>query len=363
MSELLVTKDKRTGQGRWVLISSSAYLDRDKEIVTLGALEKAVARMKATGEYGDLRWWHTPVVLGKGDYADVIHYQLVESGTFASKAIEDSVRKQAGTLGASIGFKHPPTEPINGEYHDIKIGERSILPRGKESNLFTRLSVTGGEMQVTKAMLEEKKAGLVDLLGEDVASGLLSQMEATAKEADEQGVTRKEAKRKSWWQGVKEALGAIPDPDELEDTENTEDDTEAVEIESEKKEAKEANAGQSFTLEQVKELVSTEFARFREEIAEERTKATSNLVSKAEMGAVIAPIAEASLTTVQELAKVKEQVSGLTSDVPRGLASMFKASSNKATATDHANKLAEATKAKIQKSDDPMQTWLDEKGL
>lgn len=351
MSDLFVTKDSKTGEYRWTLISSSAYLDRDKEIVTEEALEEAVAHMKATGEYGDLRYWHTGVVIGKADYADVFHHQLLESGTFVSKEVAERTATQSKQLGASIGFKHTKEQPIQGIYRKIRIKERSILPRGKESNLFTRLSVTGGDMQVTKAMLEEKKEGLYALYGEDVGNQLLSQMEATAKEADESGVVRKEKKEPSLWERLKESLGAIPapDPDPVAD----EDDTEELEVPTEKKEASEP----TFTLEQVKELVSAEVGKLRDEWATQRTKETSTFVTQAEIVEVVKPLAAAQEVVVKEVAALKQVTSALTNDIPKGLAGVFRASQDGSTATEKAEKQAEKMKQPI----DPMDVWLTEK--
>jgi hypothetical protein len=229
---LTVTKDAK-GEYRWTLISSSAYVDRDGEIVTEEALERAVEKMKATGEYGNLLWWHTPIVLGKADFAMVHAHQLLESGTFASKDIAQKVEAAAAGLGASIGFGHTPDQPRNKEYHDIAIKERSLLPRGKESNLFTRLRVAGGSRM--KELTAEKRAGLVALLGEDEANAHIAVMERTAKEADGAGVTRKEAAPpKGWFQRFKEALAAIPEPEEDEDGDdvNLEDLAEDIEAEA-----------------------------------------------------------------------------------------------------------------------------------
>jgi hypothetical protein len=48
------------GQPRWVAQSSTAFQDRDKEIVSTKALADDCAYADRHGEYGPLRWWHTP---------------------------------------------------------------------------------------------------------------------------------------------------------------------------------------------------------------------------------------------------------------------------------------------------------------
>lgn len=364
MSEFLVTKDAQ-GNDRWVLISSSAYVDRDGEIVTEKALQKAVERMDATGDYGELRWWHTGVVLGKADYAAVYAHQLIESGTFVSKAVAESVKAAAGTLGASIGFRHPPTQPTNKEYHDIAIVERSLLPRGKESNLYTRLSVAGGTM---KELSAEKRAGLIAVLGEDEANAHLAVMERTAKEADEAGWVRKEGK--GWFQRLKEAFAAIPDPDEEEDELELDDDAaDELEVPAEKKEAKPAKKSDDADEDDVP-MTRGEFkasmAKWEAKMAGllgESKKETDTLATKeevAQVAAAVTPVVTIQKETVERLGQVEKQVKTLVGDtLPRGMAGIFRASIDSSAATEKAAE--QATKLKAQQTRDPLEVMLDER--
>lgn len=355
-SGFFVTKDAK-GNYRWVLISSSAYVDRDGEIVTEKALQKAVERMDASGEYGDLRWWHTGVTLGRGDYAAVHAHQLIESGTFVSKEVAAAVSMASGRLGASIGFRHPPAEPRNGQYEDIAIQERSLLPRGKESNLFTRLSVTGGRMD------EAKKAALVELLGEAEATALLSHADSTAKAADEAGFTRKEADPpKGWWQRFKEALSTIPDPEEgeleLEDTDADTEPLEAVEAKTDKAADKKEDDMEDMP------VTRAEFVKLAARIDEllgERKKEADTLATKeevAQVAAAVSPVVTIQQETVKRLGEVEKAVQGLTShELPRGVAGVFRASQAATTATDKAAALGE----KMKQSNDPLDGWVAEK--
>lgn len=361
-----VTKDAKTGEYRWTLISSSAYVDRDGEIVTEEALEKAVKRMDETGEYGELRWWHTPIVLGKADFAAVYAHQLIESGTFVSKEVGEKTAAAGSRLGASIGFKHPATEPKAGAYHDIDIKERSLLPRGKESNLFTRLSVRGGDMTV-KDLSAEKRAGLVSLLGESEANRVLAAAFTTAKEADELGVTRKEAAPpKGWWQRFKEAFDAIPEPEDDEgDDANLEALAEDIKTEAaalaEKKEAKakkeDGDDDTPVTMAQVKAL----FAEWEAKMSGDRKKEADGFATKAEVEAVagaVAPLAETSVDVVKRLGTIEKEVQTLVGEnVPRGVAGIFRASQSDATVTEKAGQQAE----KFKQTNDPLETWLDTK--
>jgi len=190
-SSLTVFKDA-AGKYRWVSFSSSAYEDRDKEIVSRKALVEDVARADRDKDFGPLLWWHTPgAVLGMCDYNAMQEKILIESGTFTSDAVAESVKAQADDLEVSIGFKHPESEPDeNGVFNFIRRKERSFLPRGKASNVVTQLAVTEVKME------KEKQEALEKLLGKDQAQAIIEQADKRQKEADDAGLRSKEAKRK-----------------------------------------------------------------------------------------------------------------------------------------------------------------------
>lgn len=183
------------GKLRWVMFSSTAYQDRDGEIVSQKALADDVARADATGEYGPLDWWHVPgLELGRCDFNALDGKVLIESGTFASEAIGEAVKASADTLGGSIAFYHPATEPnADGVYHNIRRFARAILPQSKASNLFTQLKVKESNMNIAK----EKFEALKGLLGDSLAQELVAKSEQVQKAADEAGVKFKETNEKA----------------------------------------------------------------------------------------------------------------------------------------------------------------------
>lgn len=348
-STLFVTKDAK-GEYRWVLISSSAYVDRDGEIVTEKALKQAVDRMEASGDYGELRWWHTPIVLGHGDFADVHAHQLIESGTFVNEAVARGMAKAASGLGASIGFNHPPTQPKNKAYHDIDIKERSLLPRGKESNLFTTLNVTGGKMD------EKRLKELINHIGEDEATALLERAESRAKEADGKGMKRKEAKSPlERFLSIFEAKDADPDPDEdnaddATDEPETVDDAEDVDAAAETDKAAKKDEGKEgdddakpVTRREMKAALSA----LRGELAKSAKateKATSELATKEEVRAV-----------ADTLGKVEKGIKSLIDDQPRIFGRGYRASA------DDSNVNKEATEKKKQDDNaNPIYTLIDQ---
>lgn len=208
----LVVFKQANGQYRWVLLSSSAFKDRDGEIVSQAAQEADTDRMNATGDFGTLDWWHlvpqaistredlgalpTPVrqgglILGDCDFSAMQDRIRVESGTFRDQAVAAAVATAAPRLAASLAFYHPLNEPdAQGVYHTIKTFSRALLPAGKESNLVTQLFVTqGGQM----ASLKEKWDAFVQLVGgEDTAQSIATQAAQKERMAEGQGLAFKE---------------------------------------------------------------------------------------------------------------------------------------------------------------------------
>lgn len=199
-------KDKN-GAWRWVLKSSNAFEDRDKEVVTTKALNRDVQRTDKTGEYGPLRWWHvgTPVwknpldwrsvVAGKGldigdcDFSAMEGPILIESGTFRSKAIGDAIAEKQAGLRASLGFSHPLDEPDgDGLFHHINRFERSLTPANKASNMRTGLVVTK-----ERNMDPEKLTAFKAVVGEEIADQVLADAQGTTKEARAAGIREKAA--------------------------------------------------------------------------------------------------------------------------------------------------------------------------
>lgn len=200
----MVFKDA-SGRLRWVTISSSAYRDRDREIVSTKALADDVARADADGAYGPLRWWHQPGLdIGDCDFNAMMGRLLVESGTFRSEAIGEKVKAAAPTLQVSIGFLHPAAEPDgDGVFSTIRRFERSLLPSGYASNLYTQLFVEGEQ-----PMDERKKAAARALFGDEVVARIEAAGLLTEKSADAAGVAFKAAPP-----AVAAAPPATPEPD------------------------------------------------------------------------------------------------------------------------------------------------------
>lgn len=195
MEQAGVTVTKQAdGTYRWVIVSSSSFEDRDKEIVSQKALEEDTDAMNQGGQFGWLDWWHTPIVLGDCDFSAMHGKLSIESGTFRNGDVAVKLAEHANELAASRSFRHSVTEPgADGVYTHIRTFARALLPRGKESNLLTQVTIAPTE----ESMQDEKRKELVAKLGGDAAAeemvnGLLTQAAQTEKTAESAGIKHKE---------------------------------------------------------------------------------------------------------------------------------------------------------------------------
>jgi len=188
----LIVHKAADGTYTWTLLSSNAFQDRDREIVSHKALADDVARADGDGDYGPLRWWHEPgAELGDCTFNAMHGRMLIEAGTFRNPQIAERVKEHASDLGVSIGFTHPASEPdAGGVFHRIRRFERSLLPREVASNPLTAVSVSKKE----NTMLKEKADALRKVLGGDDAlvKQVLDLADSTEKAADASGIRFKE---------------------------------------------------------------------------------------------------------------------------------------------------------------------------
>ena len=218
-----------SGDLRWIARSTTAYRDRDKEILTIKALDDDSQRMTATNEYGPLRFWHigkpdpfalkapwgAGVDIGDCDYSTQIGTSRVESGTFRDQAIAQRIADTADQYELSPGFFHPTDQPnADGEYHAIRTFERSIVPTkyGRASNYFTGMTIKEFRMEPDE-MERRFKAAIEQLqLSPDQAQSLASGLVQADKSAQAQGVAYKSDEQPDPWIGVAMAIKAAMAP-------------------------------------------------------------------------------------------------------------------------------------------------------
>lgn len=218
---------KQGDDWRWLAITSNAYRDGDREIVTQKALEADAERMTATGDYGPLRFWHVGKVVydrpmdwttaraGKGldigtcDFSVVHGRMAIEGGTVFKQFAPGLAANEWQT---SRGFAHPITQPnAEREYHDIRTFERSPLPVGRAANPFTSFSVTEDD---DMANLSQKMKEFADkFFGGDMtqAQKYAEDLTQKDKEIEAQGVAFKEGEAASEAATETKAEGVAPE--------------------------------------------------------------------------------------------------------------------------------------------------------
>lgn len=199
-----------SGADRWAAITTTAYEDRDGEWISRKAIRQVVAAGDAGQPRGPLRFWHVPGLdLGDCDYQAALGdgRLLLESGTFRSKAAARIGAEAARrSYQMSPGFVHTRHEPRGGVFNQIALFERSFVPPGRASNLYTRL-LTKETRMLTEEKKKEFEALAGDAEGRALLTQLLTQAETTTKAADAAGAVYKDAPE--WAQDMARRLGAL----------------------------------------------------------------------------------------------------------------------------------------------------------
>jgi len=207
-----VFKD-HAGQHRWIARSTTAYRDRDDEIISAATLDADSQRMTASQQFGPLRYWHVGqpdpfelerpwgpgLDIGDCDYSIQIGPTRIESGTFRDAHIAQAIAQKSDGYELSPGFFYPPDQPDAAKvFHAMRTFERSLVPMryGRASNLFTGLAVKESRMDVMSLDEMERrfKTAIADLgLDREQAQALGAQLVATVKTATEQRIALKSA--------------------------------------------------------------------------------------------------------------------------------------------------------------------------
>lgn len=176
-----------TGAHRWLSLSSNGFEDREGEIVSTDALERAVAEADKSEDRGTLRLFHLPGSdIGRCDFQGIQGRFLVESGTFddselATKALE-YFRSTDEVLGTSIGFIYPLSAFDGKVYSEVRIVERSVCPHWAAANPWTAFTV-----QKEEPVMDSLKADwLSKIAGPDLAQSILARADDATKTLEAQ---------------------------------------------------------------------------------------------------------------------------------------------------------------------------------
>lgn len=171
MKSFTVIKSSDGTSDRWLSITTTAYEDKDREIISTKAIKGAVALGDQTGERGPLLYWHIPgLEMGDCDFqaqGGPGGRFLIEGGTFRSKAFAELGHKLSDSgYQMSPGFVHTDDQPQNGVYDTILIYERSAVPQNRAANYFTRYATKEDKVITPEKAAEyrEKAAGNAEAL-------------------------------------------------------------------------------------------------------------------------------------------------------------------------------------------------------
>lgn len=191
------TVKQADGRYRWVAISSTAVEDREREVVSREAMDRAISAAEGRGDHGILDFWHTPVRLGTCDFQAREGLCLLESGLWddhpAVRRIAEKVASAPDRWAVSLLFLYNP-ERVSYEdglkvYRDIRIPRRALLPHGKEAARFTQILVKEDPMD------QHKERVLRELVGDDqLVDELLSAASEVEDKAAAENLVTKAAK-------------------------------------------------------------------------------------------------------------------------------------------------------------------------
>jgi hypothetical protein len=181
-----------SGTDRWLAITTTAYEDKDREIISTNAIKEAVALGDKTGERGPLLYWHVAgLPMGDCDFqapGGPGGRFLIEGGTFRSKAMASLGQKLSDAgYQMSPGFIHTDDQPKNGIYDHILIYERSAVPQNRAANYFTRYSAAKEDKVLAPEKIKEYREKAA---GNPEAIAMLDALLATAQKDDEQAQAR-----------------------------------------------------------------------------------------------------------------------------------------------------------------------------
>ena len=181
------------GRYRWFARYSNSWQDRDGEIITEAAHKEYIGWAYDTGTFPELWMWHTPGTrVGEADWLEFSDGFAHASGTI-DNGKESVVEKVASQdAGVSHGFLSLQAGKYIQRYRSYEV---SVLPReyaAVATTGFNLLTAKEGDMAFTG----ERRAFLVNALGEEMVKGLEQNTEQTAEQLKQLGVEYKSSEEK-----------------------------------------------------------------------------------------------------------------------------------------------------------------------
>lgn len=166
------------GRDLWVAFSSTAFFDREDEIISRKAMDYGIAHADKTGERGPLRLLHLPGAdVGRCEVQLREGCMLIEAGpwdeTPMAEATKATLAEHPDDWMVSVGYLYNPELLKDGVYEDeVIFRERSIVSAGKSANPFTMIDVVKRNAEAKDMSTEQE---LKALLGDDLAQQVLEQ--------------------------------------------------------------------------------------------------------------------------------------------------------------------------------------------
>jgi len=174
------TSFKAFDDGTWVGIFTNAFEDREGEFFATPALKEFVSWTKAENITMPLWFWHMPYDMGMAEAFEMAGRMVVVAGHLneTGKAIAKWYSEHPEeTLGMSHQFEWSPLRKDGKTYLWFRPSEVTFLPWEKAANAYT-VYIVGGNM-------DEKSKKLVEILGEEKATEVLTEAEAKSKALEE----------------------------------------------------------------------------------------------------------------------------------------------------------------------------------
>lgn len=191
-----MTKDAN-GAARWVATHTNKFRDREHELFSEAAHKDYEAWVDRTGNYPELRLWHTPYSrIGQCDFVGVIDGFVLSSGVFdpGTEAVQQSLAAMAEKDGLALShgyfYRDEDVNVQEGVYDRYRSYEISILPVGAEANPLTNIEFDGIEQLKEATMLAPAKRAFLEAAGlpPERITSIEEKLTGLTKELEDSGV-------------------------------------------------------------------------------------------------------------------------------------------------------------------------------
>ena len=176
---------------RWVGWWTNNFQDKEGELFSLKAIDDYVDRVRSgLTPYPELWAYHIPGSKhGEAQFVGRIDHYAIAAGSFDDTTLGQraaDVYARAGKKYAmSHGFNYPPSQLIDGVFHQFNTFELSTLPVKAAANPYTAFE------EMNKMLTEDQVKELGTLFGPEIAAEIVANTEAKSKAIEAAGVAYK----------------------------------------------------------------------------------------------------------------------------------------------------------------------------